>query len=81
MGASFPLVLSLTSGLPEAASYITLAYGFGYLGMMLSPIHFCLVLTKDYFKAQMAGIYRLLLPLCALTALFVLGWWAVLYFN
>ena len=67
VGASFPLVISL---IPEAAAgsdtrfaYLTLAYSFGYMGMMLSPVHLCLILTKDYFKADFAGIYKFLAPL------------------
>ncbi|MFH1538094.1 MAG: DUF401 family protein [bacterium] len=66
VGASFPLVLSL---MPESAAgtelrfaYLALAYSFGYMGMMLSPVHFCLIMTKDYFKADFLGIYRWLLP-------------------
>lgn len=74
VGASFPLVLSLIAGSPHVTSYITLAYCFGYLGMMLSPIHFCLVLTSDYFKAGYGPIYRVLLPICALMAAFTLLW-------
>ena len=69
-GASFPVVAAL---MPHGASplvlasYYVLAFGAGYTGMMLSPVHFCLVLTKDYFKASLAGTYRLL----ALPALFL----------
>lgn len=70
VGASFPLVISL---LPAAAAhsdvrfaYLTLAYSFGYMGMMLSPVHLCLILTKDYFKADFAGIYKFLAPLAVL---------------
>ncbi len=62
VGASFPLVISL---IPAAAihtdhrfAYLTLAYSFAYAGMMLSPVHLCLVMTKDYFKAEFAGIYK-----------------------
>lgn len=69
-GASFPVVAAL---MPHGAdpltlaSFYVLAFGAGYTGMMLSPVHFCLVLTKDYFKASLAGTYRLL----ALPALFL----------
>ena len=65
VGSSFPLVISL---LPAGAldsqsrlAYLTLAYSFGYMGMMLSPVHFCFIMTKDYFKADFAGIYRWLI--------------------
>jgi hypothetical protein len=35
-----------------------LAYTFGYMGMMLSPVHLCLLVTKDYFKASLLRSYR-----------------------
>ena len=66
VGASFPLVISL---LPAAVmgsnlrfAYLALAYCAGYMGMMLSPVHLCLLLTKDFFKADFGGIYRWILP-------------------
>jgi hypothetical protein len=37
-----------------------LAYAGGYAGIMLSPVHLCLVLTARYYRAQLSGIYRLL---------------------
>ncbi len=65
VGASFPLVISL---LPAAVmhsearlAYLTFAYAFAYAGMMISPVHLCLIVTKDYFKADFLGIYRWLL--------------------
>jgi integral membrane protein (TIGR00529 family) len=60
VGASFPLVVTLV---PEGASpyaYAMLAYGFGYLGMMLSPLHICFVVTKEYFSANMTASYSYL---------------------
>ncbi|OGS34314.1 MAG: hypothetical protein A2293_13565 [Elusimicrobia bacterium RIFOXYB2_FULL_49_7] len=78
VGASFPLVLSLTAGLPHQAAYITLAYGFGYFGMMLSPIHVCLVLTNNYFKGNLSKNYRYLLPLGLGMICFILLWHTVI---
>ena len=43
--------------------YLTLAglaYTFGYIGMMVSPVHLCLLVTKDYFKAGLLRSYRYL---------------------
>ncbi|MFH1112470.1 MAG: DUF401 family protein [Pseudomonadota bacterium] len=57
VGASFPLVVTLV---PEGASpypYALLAYGFGYAGMMLSPIHICFVVTKEYFSANLGASF------------------------
>jgi hypothetical protein len=78
VGASFPVVVSLTHGDPHFAAYISLAYAAGYTGMMASPIHMCLVLTKDYFKASFGGIYRTLVPLSLIIFLFALAWFAML---
>ena len=67
VGVSFPVVLSLleTSGIrgAELAPYIFLAYSWGYAGMMLSPVHLCLILTRDYFRAELLRIYAWLVPL------------------
>ena len=33
----------------------------GFAGVMFSPVHLCLVLTKDYFKAELFAIFRIML--------------------
>ncbi|MCK4248223.1 MAG: DUF401 family protein, partial [Candidatus Omnitrophica bacterium] len=39
----------------------------GFAGVMISPVHVCLILTKDYFKADAAKVYlKLLLPVIIL---------------
>ncbi len=71
IGASFPVVLSLAG--PGAAglfSTIVIGYTSGYIGMMLSPIHVCLIVTNEYFKTSMAGsLYGLARPAAMLFAL------------
>jgi integral membrane protein (TIGR00529 family) len=85
VGASFPLLVPLFTGLSpfDFLLHASLAYvsGYvgmnvsGYVGMMLSPVHICLLVTKDYFKASMAASYRLLYkPVTAV----MLTWMAVL---
>ena len=63
VGAGFPIVLSLIGKDPDRAvflSTIVLAYGSGFVGMMLSPVHVCLVVTNEHFKTQLAdSILRL----------------------
>ena len=60
VGATFPLVVPLFAGLPplDFLVHASLAYASGYMGMMLSPVHICLLVTKDYFKASLAASYR-----------------------
>ena len=66
VGTSFPLVIALLATIPEAdrLPYYCLAYSFGYIGMMLSPVHLCLVLTNEYFGSSLLRVYRYLIPLC-----------------
>jgi hypothetical protein len=41
-----------------------LAFTGSFTGMMISPMHLCLVVTQNYFKADMGKIYKMLiLPL------------------
>jgi len=71
VGVGFPIVSSafaLTGGL---GSGILLAYAGGLMGIMLSPVHLCLVLTKKYFAAGFKGIYQQLMPVVLLAALLV----------
>lgn len=41
---------------------IMLVFGAGYLGVMVSPMHLCLALTAEYFRAKLSLVYRMLLP-------------------
>lgn len=52
VGASFPIIVNLAGG---DTGYLVLAYGFGYIGMILSPVHVCLVVTAEHFKTD-AGV-------------------------
>ena len=65
VGLSFPLVVPMfpANSFFEYMSCAALAYTFGYMGMMLSPVHLCFLVTKDYYKANLLKCYRhLLLP-------------------
>lgn len=64
IGASFPVVLSLAGdGAAGLFSAIVIGYASGFAGMMLSPIHVCLIVTNDYFKTSLAGsLYGLVRP-------------------
>jgi len=66
VGLAFPIVVGMIPrGGPfpfEAA--IVLAGAFGYVGMMLSPLHVCMVVTAEHFHTGLPStIRRLLLPL------------------
>ncbi len=64
VGASFPIVFALLGPDPSlavAAATTSFAYTFGYMGMMLSPMHACFVVTAEYFHTPIYGAYRYLL--------------------
>jgi integral membrane protein (TIGR00529 family) len=65
VGASFPFVVALlnapNSTLTPLAT-LFLAYGSGFTGLLLSPVHLCLLLSREYFQAPFPQVYRLLTP-------------------
>ncbi len=59
VGATFPIIMAMSGGHPEP-HVVTFAFASGFAGVMLSPTHLCLTLTLQYFRADMAGTYRML---------------------
>jgi integral membrane protein (TIGR00529 family) len=62
VGISFPLLHPIIVGNSVHLNYAVLAFAGGTVGMLLSPLHLCLALTKDYFQAQWGPLYRMLVP-------------------
>ena len=60
MGIGFPILIPLFQDDPNFLNYMMLAFASGISGDLLSPFHLCLVLTKDYFRANLRGVYRLI---------------------
>jgi len=60
VGSTFPLLVSIST--PTPLSLVSLAFASGFIGVLLSPVHLCLVLTREYFKADLPGIYRKTIP-------------------
>lgn len=75
VGTAFPLVVTLLPAGHSPFPYAVLAYGFGYMGMMLSPVHLCLIVTKEYFCADLLLGYRYLWK----PVLVGLGWTVMLF--
>ena len=70
VGVSYPILLPFL--IPDQVDWglVMLLYACGFMGVMLSPVHFCLILTKDYFKADLWKVYKLILPPALLLILF-----------
>jgi len=60
VGSTFPLIISIAGNTSIGA--ISFAFASGFLGVLLSPIHVCLILTREYFKADLWGIYKMMIP-------------------
>ena len=79
VGTSFPLVIPLFQALPtyDSMALAAVAFTFGFMGMMLSPVHLCFLVSKDYYKAGLLKSYRYLalpiLTVMAATILLYLG--------
>lgn len=63
VAVTFPLLMPIIMrGGGIDMELVMLAFGSGFVGCLLSPVHLCLVLSREYFGASFGGIYRLLIP-------------------
>lgn len=60
VGVAFPILFPLVSITGDGIGYVVLAYAAGFAGVMLSPVHLCFVLSKEYFETAMGSMYRLI---------------------
>ncbi|MGC9349320.1 MAG: DUF401 family protein [Anaerolineae bacterium] len=74
LALSVPLVAPLLVGGPleEIAAGVWIFVG-GFSGVLLSPLHLCLALTREYFDANWGPIYRRIVPSVALVVVAALG--------
>lgn len=63
VSSTFPLILHILHGSPISA--VSFAFASAFLGVLLSPVHVCLILTREYFNADIWAIYKTMLPACA----------------
>lgn len=59
VGITFPFLLPLMSeGGAVGPGLLALAFGSGFCGVMLSPLHLCLILSGEYFNADFGTVFR-----------------------
>jgi len=78
VGTTFPILVSLIQTMGEGpwlAAYLMLALVSGFIGVLVSPLHLCFILSNEYFGTPMGPMYDLLKIPCTLMILA-----AVLYF-
>ncbi len=56
VGISFPILLRMIP-YQNPLKYIIFAFISGYFGVLMSPMHLCLIITKEYYKADWNKLY------------------------
>ncbi|SMC27490.1 hypothetical protein SAMN02746041_02978 [Desulfacinum hydrothermale DSM 13146] len=82
VGSTFPILISLVQGFGEAhwmLGYMMLALAAGFVGVLLSPLHLCLLLSNEYFGTSLGRVFRYLLRPCALLLLCSLAYFWMLH--
>jgi uncharacterized protein len=76
VGGTLPLVLGLATHLhiEQPIGFIVLALFSGYIGVLASPLHICLILSCEYFHARLETVLKLLALPCAIMLLFAAGY-------
>ncbi|MCJ7645935.1 DUF401 family protein, partial [bacterium] len=54
VGITFPVILPLFDG---KLSLMTFSFMCGFAGVLVTPVHFCLALTREYFHADWLKLY------------------------
>jgi integral membrane protein (TIGR00529 family) len=75
VGSSLPLVATLFPVGENILPYAILAYGFGIVGMMISPVHLCFLVTQEYFQTNAWDSYIFLWK----PVLFMTGWIVLIF--
>lgn len=68
IGVSFPLLFPLSPLSP--ALFAAIMYTSSFTGYLASPLHLCLIVTKEYFNASLLGVYKRFLPSVAVLVLY-----------
>ncbi len=79
-GTAFPLLVNVL-GTGKSINDLALLVGYtgGYIGVMLSPVHLCLILTLEHYGGRYSGVYRYLLPASVMAVLISLALGEILW--
>jgi len=72
------LVLDVDGQQTAILSRAMILYAGGYYGILVSPVHFCLILSKEHFGADLSKVYRLLIPGIAILVALATAYYFVL---
>lgn len=71
IGITFPILIKM---LPyqNPMKFIILAFASAFLGIMVSPLHLCLILTREYFKSDWNKLYSYVIKSGVILGIFIL---------
>jgi integral membrane protein (TIGR00529 family) len=61
VGTTFPILITLVTSYGQGdllPAYLMLAMAGGFIGVLLSPLHLCLLLSNEYFGTGLRPVYR-----------------------
>jgi uncharacterized protein len=81
VGSTFPILISLIQAQGQAEfmlAYIMVGLSCGLVGVLLSPLHLCLLLSNAYFETKLIAVYRhLWLPSLLMMAASMAYFWVI----
>jgi hypothetical protein len=84
VGSTFPILIPMIHSMGEAQhmlAYIMLAMVCGFAGVLLSPLHLCLLLSNEYFKARLLSMYKYLWWPCVAMMTAAFGYFGLLHWG
>jgi hypothetical protein len=84
VGSTFPILIPMVNSMGETQhmlAYIMLAMVCGFAGVLLSPLHLCLVLSNEYFQTRLSSVYRHLWFPCIALVLSAFGYFGLLHWG
>jgi integral membrane protein (TIGR00529 family) len=84
VGSTFPILIPMIHSMGETQhmlAYIMLAMVCGFAGVLLSPLHLCLVLSNEYFQTKLSSVYRHLWFPCIGLVLSAFGYFGLLHWG
>jgi len=84
VGSTFPILIPMIHSMGQSQhmmSYIMLAMVCGFVGVLLSPLHLCLILSNTYFQTKLSAVYRYLWFPCIGLVLSAFGYLGLLQWG
>jgi integral membrane protein (TIGR00529 family) len=81
VGATFPILITLIQAMGQSQlmlPYMMLALASGFAGVLLSPLHLCLLLSNEYFETSLIPVYRHMRIPMAVLIIAAVGYFTIL---